>query len=198
MGPEVHVVIERAGFYPAGGGRASIHVNPVRALTSFDLVERGPVTRTLARAIVAGLPGLIGRLELGKLGQLLGLSSDQLQMRQLSPERGPGNVLAVEIESEHVAEVVTGFNMRGVSAEAVAETVLRDARQYVADGFPVGPYLAHQLPLPLAMAGEGSFTPSAPRRHTTTNCDIIERFLPVKITKTPHRRGDWMVSLHVG
>ena len=88
QGPEVHVVIERAGFYPAGGGRASIHVNPVRALTSFDPVERGPVTRTFARAIVAGLPGLAGRLELGKLGQLLGLSSDQLQMRQLPPRTG--------------------------------------------------------------------------------------------------------------
>jgi RNA 3'-terminal phosphate cyclase (ATP) len=43
----------------------------------------------------------------------------------------------------------------------------------------VGPHLADQLLLPLAMAGAGVFRTSAPTLHTRTNMAIIERFLPV-------------------
>jgi RNA 3'-terminal phosphate cyclase (ATP) len=32
MGPQVHVSVERAGFYPAGGGRVFVNVDPTRTL----------------------------------------------------------------------------------------------------------------------------------------------------------------------
>jgi RNA 3'-terminal phosphate cyclase (ATP) len=48
----------------------------------------------------------------------------------------------------------------------------------------VEPHLADQLLLPMALAGEGSFTTLALATHATTNIDIIRRFLDVPIAVT--------------
>ena len=42
---------------------------------------------------------------------------------------GPGNVLSLEMASDGLTELFTGFGERGVSAEAVAETTARARRR---------------------------------------------------------------------
>jgi RNA 3'-terminal phosphate cyclase (ATP) len=180
MGPKVQVSLERAGFYPAGGGRISVDIQPTKVLSPLHLLERGESKGRLAKAVVAALPGDIAKRELEKVERKLGWTGEQLQIRQLPDSWGPGNVLTLEIESEHVTEVFTGFGTKGVTAEAVAEEVIRAARQYLADGVPVGAYLADQLLLPLALAGTGSFRTQSLTQHFTTNVEIIQRFLPVR------------------
>lgn len=68
-----------------------------------------------------------------------------------------------------------------VRAEAVAGQAPKEARDYIASGAAVGEHLAHQLMLPLALAGGGSFTVSTVSRHALTNAEVIARFLPVEI-----------------
>jgi RNA 3'-terminal phosphate cyclase len=65
-------------------------------------------------------------------------------------------------------------------------------REYVAAEVPVGEHLADQLLIPMALAGGGSFltTPLSP--HSTTNMEVIGKFLArtFKIdrsSKTSHR-----------
>ena len=52
----------------------------------------------------------------------------------IDDSRGPGNVVMIEVECEHVTEVFTGFGERGVRAEAVAEQPVQQARRYLASG----------------------------------------------------------------
>jgi RNA 3'-terminal phosphate cyclase (ATP) len=92
--------------------------------------------------------------------------------------------VTIEIESEHVTELFTGFGERGVMAEAVAEKVVREARRYLASEAAVGEHLADQLLLPMALAGGGSFTTCPLSRHALTNIEIIGKFLDVKISAT--------------
>jgi RNA 3'-terminal phosphate cyclase (ATP) len=181
MGATVTVTLDRAGFYPAGGGRVVVNIQPAVKLLPLHLPERGEIKRRLAKAVVAALPGDIAKRELKKVEQMLGWSGDQLQIRQLPNEWGPGNLLTLEIESQHVTEVFTGFGTKGVSAEAVAERAIQQARRYLAANVPVGEYLADQLLLPMAMAGGGSFLTHLPSEHTKTNMQVIARFLPVTI-----------------
>ncbi len=47
MGPVVQATLERHGFYPAGGGRMKVDVQPVEELQGFELLERGDHVRTL-------------------------------------------------------------------------------------------------------------------------------------------------------
>ena len=51
----------------------------------------------------------------------------------------------------------------------------------VVDLLLVGEHLADQLLLPMALARGGSFTTVPPSRHTTTNIEIIRKFLDVEI-----------------
>lgn len=195
MGPTVHVAMERAGFYPAGGGRIFVNINPAAKLAPLHLPERGETKRRLAKAVVAGLSGEIGKRELSRVEKMLGWTGDELQIRQLLDEWGPGNLLTLEIHSEHVTEVFTGFGMKGVTAEAVAEDPIQQVRRYLAAGVPVGPSLADQLLLPLAIAGSGSFVTMPPSRHTVTNADVIGRFLPVKIELCEMGKDQWRVEI---
>ena len=83
--------------------------------------------------------------------------------------------------SEHIAETVTGFGEKRVSAEQVAERAAAEARAYLDVNVPVGQHLADQLLIPMALAGAGVFRTLAPTPHTTTNVSVIERFLDVSV-----------------
>ncbi|MGV3533870.1 MAG: RNA 3'-terminal phosphate cyclase, partial [Chthoniobacteraceae bacterium] len=93
---------------------------------------------------------------------------------------GPGNAVMVEIGSEHVSEIITGFGEKGIRAEQVVDRVIKETRRYLASPAPVGEHLTDQLLLPLALAGGGSFTSIGLSRHALTNIEVIQRFLPVR------------------
>jgi RNA 3'-terminal phosphate cyclase (ATP) len=74
--------------------------------------------------------------------------------------------------------------MRGVTSEAVALDAIEQAKRYLVAGVPVCSCLADQLLLPMAMSGGGSFTTLPLTRHSSTNINIIRRFLPVTVDVT--------------
>jgi RNA 3'-terminal phosphate cyclase (ATP) len=59
----------------------------------------------------------------------------------------------------------------------------------------VGPYLADQLLLPMALAGGGSFRTLAPTLHLTTNAEVIRRFLPIEVNMLKHVQNDWEIRV---
>lgn len=179
MGAKISLELNRFGFYPAGGGQFVAHIEPASKLVPFDLDGRGGRIRAYAEAFSAALPIHIVQRELKVVGRRMGWGEDQLLVRGLSKEQGPGNALLLTLEHEQVTEVVTGFGEKGVTAEAVAEQTVAQARRYLASTAALGPFLADQWLLPLALAGGGSFTASALSRHTLTNAEVIQRFLDI-------------------
>ena len=185
MGPTVTATLERRGFFPAGGGRFVVRIEPAARLAAFNLLDRGPIRAKRATAIVAGLPYEVARRELDVVARKLEISPNGLRAEEDKSSAGPGNAFMIEIESESVTEVFTGFGEAGLRAETVAERVVDEAREYIAAGVPVGPHLADQLLIPLALAGRGSFRTMKPTPHTTTNADVIRRFLDRRIEIAP-------------
>jgi RNA 3'-terminal phosphate cyclase (ATP) len=181
MGPKVEVSLERPGFAPRGGGGLTVSVEPAPRLDPLALNERGAVLTQTAKATVAGLPRSIAERELSVVRERLGWDAGQLEVEELPAEYGPGNILALEIVSEHVTEVFTSVGRRGVSAEAVAADAANSTARYLAAGVPVGDCLADQLLLPLALAGGGSYTTLALTRHAATNIEVIRKFLGVTV-----------------
>ncbi len=84
------------------------------------------------------------------------------------------------LRSEHVTQIFSGFGQRGVTAENVAKTCVHRVQRYLPLGVVADEHLTDQLLLPLALAGGGEFTGVTPSRHTTTNIEIIQQFLPVR------------------
>src|SRR6185295_14189232 len=113
MGPTVTATLERHGFAPGGGGRFSVRVEPAARLRKLDLIERGKVRRCQATALVSNLPAHVAERELDVLRKKLGGHKPRLSGQQVEA-RGPGNVVLVEVQSEHVTEIFSGFGERGV------------------------------------------------------------------------------------
>ena len=195
MGPNVVATLQRPGFYPVGGGQATVTIEPVSHLSPFNLLERGPISMHRARAVVAQLPRHIAERELSVVGRELQWDDKFLAIEEWKSSRGPGNVLLVELAGDDVTEVFASFGARGVRAEAVAETIVREVRDYLEADVPIGPHLADQLILPLSLAGGGSFITMRPTPHTLTNIDVVQRFLPVSIAVSQVGKQAWQVAV---
>jgi RNA 3'-terminal phosphate cyclase (ATP) len=197
-GARLSATLERYGFYPAGGGTFSVMIEPVARLAPLVLLERGRVLGQRARAIVAKLPASIAERELAILRRRLGLDVASLNVVAVADTAGPGNAVVVEIASECLTEVFTAIGARGVPAEDVADRAARETAEYLAADVPVGPHLADQLLIPLAMAGSGAFRTMPVTTHSTTNVDVIRRFVRVDFAVAPSGRGSFVVEACAG
>jgi RNA 3'-terminal phosphate cyclase (ATP) len=194
MGAVVEVTLERAGFYPAGGGRMTVEIEGGRPLRPLVRLERGPLVRTGARALIAGLPVSIARRELEVVHERLGWSRRELEVERIEAH-GPGNVLMLELEHGGGTTVIAAFGEKGVRAEDVAARAVEEAQRFVAAEVPVDEHLADQLLVPLALAGGGSFSTVEPSLHTRTNAEIVQRWLPMDIAFTDEGGGAHRVEV---
>jgi RNA 3'-terminal phosphate cyclase (ATP) len=196
MGVEVELQLNRFGFYPAGGGEITATIKPKNRLVPLHLESRGERVKAYAESYFAALPTHIAERELAVVKQKLPWSDGQLLLREINRNQGPGNVLLITLEHEHVTEVFTGFAERGVAAEVVAKGAVSAAQKYMASNATVSSYLADQLLLPMALAGGGSFTATEWSQHAATNAEIIKKFLPIDIKTQKSGNGDIAVRLN--
>jgi RNA 3'-terminal phosphate cyclase (ATP) len=194
MGPHVEVELERHGFYPAGGGRFRVHIQPAATLGGFDLCERGDSVARQCRVLLSNLPSHIGTREADTIAEKLGWEATCCAVDEVDSP-GPGNAILIEVGSSHVTEVFSGFGRYGVKAEHIAADVVKQVRAYLTGGVPVGSYLADQLMLPLGISAwqqdsessgslrqrGGAYRTLPLSRHSTTHIDLLRQFLDVSI-----------------
>jgi RNA 3'-terminal phosphate cyclase (ATP) len=196
LGATSDLRLRRHGFHPTGGGGVDFTLTPATdgRLQPFDLMERGPPDAAYAECLVAAVPRHVATRELDTLGKVLGWSVDQLHVPLVRQNEGPGNALMATLGHAFVTEVFTAVGEKGVSAETVARAVARDVRDYQATRGALGPFLADQWLLPLALAVWRSGTPArftctalSPRARA--HIGLIERFLPCRFRVEPFDGG---------
>jgi len=180
MGARIEARLEAYGFYPAGGGRFTIEIEPCPAFAELTLLTRGDA-HMYAKAIVSGLPEEIGKRELTVVRERLHIERGFCRVEKVHDGVGPGNALMIAITSESVSETITGFGIKGVAAEKVASDACKEAEAYLSSDVPVGIHLADQLLIPIALARRGSFRTLAPTAHTRTNAAVVQQFMDVPI-----------------
>jgi len=180
MGPKVQLQFERYGFYPAGGGRFCAEIHPVKALEGIQIGQRGEITLRRATAVVANLPRHIAQRELETVGKMLNWGPEAFSILESRDSAGPGNIVMIEIGSSEVTEIFSAFGQIALAAEKVASIAAREAREYLVSRAAVGEHLTDQILLPLALAGNGSFTAQKINMHARTNMAVISEFLPVR------------------
>jgi len=195
MGPSVELELRRPGFFPAGGGRFHARIEPVKKLSRLDLLERGAIRARHAKAIVSKLPEHVAERELSVLGEKLKWRPGEYGIDIVPHPVGPGNAVVLSLEAEQVTAILTSFGERGRPAEEVAESAVEAAKVWLNAGVPVEEHLADQLLIPMALAGGGSFRTTKPSLHTTTNAQVIQRFLPVPIRIEQENELAWRVSV---
>lgn len=195
MGPTISATLERPGFAPKGGGRLHVVIQPSTCLKPLNLTERGQLLSQYAMVWLSHLPEHIAKRELAVIQRSLDYDDGQLKFSPVVNAYGPGNMVSIIVESENITECFTAFGQRGLPAEQVAENAVNQVKRYLAAGVPVGPFLADQLLLPLAIAGNGSFVTVNPSSHMLTNREVIRAFMGVDIQINELRRDVWNISL---
>ena len=196
LGVGLELQLQRRGFYPAGGGELVAHIVPATATTQplapVDVLERGPLQNGWGDALAPGLARHIATRELEALGQRMGWTFEAGQLRQppTCQNEGPGNALIATLEYAQVTEVFCQLGERSLSAEQVAKRLVDEVRAYQRSTGALGPHLADQWMLPLALAvwrsGQAAaYTCSEVTPHTATNAQTIAMGLPVRVQITP-------------
>jgi RNA 3'-phosphate cyclase len=178
LGVALDLQMVRPGFYPRGGGRVDVGIDPVDRIWPWRMTESDSSTSVRVLSAVAGLPTKIAVRQADRAVQ-------RLEKHGFSPESetdewpgGPASYLDVQVTRGGVPSLFTAVGSKGKSAEAVADEAVEAALPFLRSDALIDPHSADQLLLPLACCPEGSsYRTSEVTLHLKTNVDIIRRFL---------------------
>ncbi len=200
MGPAVTAKLERPGFYPAGGGRVVFEITGSTSLKRLELTDRGKILARRACATVAKLPPEIASREIRTLQNKSQWNESCFHVEELDNSAGPGNIVTIELQSQHVTELFSGFGKLGVRAEQVAKNAWKECNRYIKADVPVGEHLADQLLLPMGLGahfggGGGVFRTLDLSQHSTTHIDVLNTFLDIDVQIEQRARDDCTVRI---
>ena len=172
IGLDASIHLDRRGFYPAGGGRATLRVRPA-SLSPLSLDVRGELegidvystaTSSLAAARVAN-----------RQATAVADSLDDVSVRRVVDyvdADSPGSVVVIVATYEHTRAGHTALGEPGRPSEAVGTAAAKRFTAFDNGTAVVDAHLADQLVVFLALAGG---TVSAPRitDHVRTNRDVV-------------------------
>src|SRR5512143_987992 len=182
-GYHVACTLERAGFYPRGGGLMRADIVPSRHFAPLRITERGRLLR------IRGLSG-VGRLDrsiaerqrkqaterLRDLGAPL-----EIEVAEL-PAASPGTFIVLQAEFEGSRLCAFALGARHKRAEHVADEAVDALRADITAGGAIDAWLADQLLLPLAFIPDRSeFSVCRISRHLRTNAELLGYFLPISV-----------------
>src|SRR5688572_24773039 len=100
-GPQILIELERYGFYPPGGGRFNVLIEPAAKLQRLELRKRGQIRAQYARALVVNLPASIAERELAVVKAQMGWNDEQLEIEISDNAISRGTAVMIHIESEY-------------------------------------------------------------------------------------------------
>lgn len=170
--------VQRRGFYPKGGGRATLTLG-ASTVRPFDFdgtqerprieihsiesqsLEENDVSRRQAETARKGVHSR-------------NLTLDTVRLETVS-SRSPGSVLAFIISTTDTLAGIDALGEPGKPAEEVAEMALEALDDYLEGGGGIDPHCADQLVLFLAIAG-GQLTTPRVTEHLRSHCSLINQF----------------------
>ena len=181
MGARATLHLDRAGFYPPGGGQIRAVIHPVERLAPLHWTERGQVLGIRVLSGSANLPAHVTQRQQERAVQRL---AQKINMERLEmPAPSPGSMLLLMAEFEKGRGCYVGLGKKGKPAEQVAEEAIRRLEKFLSASATVDEYLADQLLLPFALAsGSSELVTAEVTPHLLTNAAVIEQFDRAKIT----------------
>ncbi|HWP31457.1 MAG TPA: RNA 3'-terminal phosphate cyclase [Fimbriimonadales bacterium] len=183
--------LERAGFYPKGGGKITANIEPVTSLAPFSCVDRGGLKKITGVSGVGKLPiSIAERQRSSALAVLQNIDAEKdislLEVESFSP----GTFIVLVLEFENSRACFSALGARGKSAERVGEEAAQLAKNFLDTDGTIDAHLADQALLPLALAeGKSSFITPEVTNHLTTNAWLITHFLPASFEIMKKEKG---------
>lgn len=182
-GLQIDLKMEKAGYYPKGGGRIVGTFRPPQSLKPLNLKERGQLLKLDLHVGISNLPQEIGKRMIREASELLKREGYQAQCTMMAyPSPGQGIYLWLLADYGSGLIGFSGLGERGVRAEAIARRTVEEFLQFERSKATVDRYLADQLLLPLVcIPGNSFYSTSRISLHLLTNLEVIQKFLSCKI-----------------
>lgn len=183
LGVDFSLVLERAGFYPPGGGAIRAEIPGMADIRGLDRRERGRLLEIHGLSSIANLPLHIAERQRDRALYLLrhldcpiGIGMEQ------TDAASPGSFIALLARFEHGQACCFALGARGRRAEQVGEDAAHELLAVLATDGVMDRWLADQLIVPLAIAAEPSaFRTPEVTLHLVTQAELVGMFLPVEV-----------------
>jgi RNA 3'-phosphate cyclase len=188
MGISADATIEKWGFYPRGGGKIHLKIDPVVELKSISLVDRGSLKKIRGLSAISNLPKHVAERQkeqaLKRIQNELNIDAE-IALLYDAPSNGQGSFLFLLAEYEKTLAGFSSLGVRGKPAEKVADEAVDSLKDYVESDGCIDSHLADQLAPFMALAkGNSSFTTTQMTDHLLTNLWVIGQFLDIDILRT--------------
>jgi RNA 3'-terminal phosphate cyclase (ATP) len=178
FGLQASVERHRTGFYPAGGGRATLWLAP-STLTSLDLTDRGSVeqARIYSRASTDLTKSDVPKRQADHARSRLTNANIDVQetIHAIAETDSAGSAITVALVYEHTRVGFDALGERGTPAEKIGEKAVSQALSFHERDAVVDRYLADQLLLFLALSGGEIQIPEI-TEHVETHCSLLDQF----------------------
>ncbi|MFQ6129057.1 MAG: RNA 3'-terminal phosphate cyclase [Thermoplasmata archaeon] len=187
LGGEVNAEAVRRGYYPRGGGRIQVTVNPLEQLSGMKLIDLPPVERIDGFVHVGNLPEHILRRMEGVLSGLKSIAETTVRTERLGNDRATGQGGAVVLRAL-AGDVILGSDAlaeRGVKAEKVAQDAIDGLLSETDSGVTTDVHLSDQILPYLAIAKNPStILVRKLSGHARTHMWLLQKFLDVSFRTT--------------
>jgi RNA 3'-terminal phosphate cyclase (ATP) len=191
MGVCAEAAIEKWGFYPRGGGKIRLKINPVHELKPVFLIGRGSLKKIHGLSAISNLPKHVAERQKDQALKRIQeeLKRDvEIDVLYDVTSNGPGSFLFLLAEYEKTLAGFSSLGSRGKPAEKVADEAVDALKNHIESDGCIDPNLADQLIPFMALAkGNSSFTTTRITEHLLTNLWVIQHFLDVRISITGER-----------
>jgi len=164
FGVRAEAKMQRAGFYPKGGGKVSLAAEPSKLQGCKFLPEQRPIQYSI---ISASLPAHVLQREEAEVKKVFPLASGAAREAEADCAGNAITVLSGPFGASALGE-------RGKPAEKVAQEACASLVQGLQSGCSVDTHLADQLLLYAALAaGASEFSTPVFSSHLKTNADVV-------------------------
>lgn len=186
MNYKAEIEIEKYGYYPKGGAKVSVRIEPCK-LKPISLLERGKII------LINGISHASKNLEKANVAERQKKEAEKVLFREfeISPKIEikyvdsvcPGSAIDLWLETENTILGADGLGERGKKSEDVGKEAAEKLLQQIKSNAAIDEHAEDQLLPYMALAAEGGtsniYVPKL-TGHTRTNIWVIEQFLPVK------------------
>jgi RNA 3'-terminal phosphate cyclase (ATP) len=201
FGVQARVETLEGGFYPRGGGRAVVYVEPAQLpLTPIDWRERGKLKTIRLVFTLANLPENILRRGDQAAETLVGLIGLRPEfVHRVLPSRGFGLSVTLTAEAEQGYAGFIRLGRRGVAIEQVVEEAWDEFTKWAKTRAAVDYFLADQLILPALFAsGPSAWTTHRATSHLRTLLWLVPQFVRTGVELTQQTDGNSLVRIIPG
>ncbi|MFN7017262.1 MAG: RNA 3'-terminal phosphate cyclase [Fimbriimonadales bacterium] len=201
FGVQARIETLEAGFYPRGGGRAVLYVEPASLpLQPIDWHERGRLKRVRIVFTLSNLPDHILRRGDQAAETLIGLMGLQPEfVHRVLPSRGFGLSVTLTAEAERGYAGFIRLGRRGIAIEQVVEEAWNEFTAWAKTRTAVDYFLADQLILPALFAsGASAWTTHRATSHLRTLLWLVPQMVKTGVELTQLADGNYLVRIMPG